>query len=442
MLSWLVRLSKLCAVLNLIIAILIPISSTIITTAQQSAANPINLRISKVVKDQKDELTRQASTNVWVYDDPLGINDSIKYGWSGVDLNVKYRDNPALGGGYLKIYNQDDSSNTNFITDYGTSPLPISKISSKLVSGDNQLLFVYINSSGVAAAKVVFQFNFDSSSTDPSVEVISPSPGSVLAEEIDQNFVLKLSNFSLESTSTNQPNKGLLNVYYNEVIDQNLIKIIDFSKDLGNNSAEVNFNTKNAELAKLNIADSTDTKFIFVLASGSGELLPYRAELSVQTNYNNSLDVGFPRITILEPRKDRTDLKIDGERKFILQVDNFTILPERQDGQNEPEQGYLQIFVDETPREIIYPDTEFSLNELGVSDLSEGKKTVRVQLVNKDFTKIVPEASDSVDIIFTSSTNSTENAGPQVQNNNWRLVIVVITVVLVIGGIIVLIIKG
>ena len=136
MFSRFVSLSKLSILLSLLAIILSPTS--LIVVSQQSAANPINLRISKVVKNQTDELTRQSSPNVWVYDEPLAISDSIKYGWSGVDLNLKYKDNPTLGGGYLKIYKQDDSAESNLITEYGTSPLPINKISSKLTNGQNK----------------------------------------------------------------------------------------------------------------------------------------------------------------------------------------------------------------------------------------------------------------------------------------------------------------
>jgi hypothetical protein len=435
------KFSKLFTVLSLIVTLATPMCLSVL--AQQSTTNPINLKISKVVKDQKDEATKQTTLNVWAYDGELGLDDAIKYGWSGVDLNLKYKEKPAKSGGYLKIYAGDDTTENNLILDYGTSPLPINKLTGKLKDGDNKILFVFIDSNAKATTKVVFTFKFRAASTAPKIEVLQPGPSSVLAKGIDQSFVLKLTNFSLEATPSNQPNKGKLNVYYNEIkAGQNLLQTINFSKDLGNNTAEVNFNTKNVDLVKLKIPDNIASKIIFVLTKSTGELLPYNAELIIQTNYNNSLDVGFPRITIVEPRKDRTDLIIDGERKFILKVDNFIVLPERKDGANEPKEGYLQIFVDETPRKIVFPKTEFSLNELGITDLSEGKKTVRVQLVNKDFTKTVPEATDSVDIIYTSQTDSSKDLTPQVQNNNWRVVIVILTVVLVIGGIAVLITKG
>ena len=434
--------TKLFSIIAMFALLFTPLSIVVLT--QQSTTNAINLKISKVVKNKKDEATKQTSPNVWTYDGELANDDSIKYAWSGVDLDVKYKTRPAKSGGYLKIYKDDDSNESNLITEYGTSPLPLSRLNGRLIEGDNKLLFVYIDSNAKASAKVVFSFKYKPASTDPAIQVLQPDPSSVLAKGIDQNFVLKLTNFALESTPSGKENRGKLNVYFNEVKSGvNLIQTLNFSKDLGNNEAQADFNTKDVDLAKLKIPDSTTTKLIFVLTKSNGELLPYRTEYTVQTNYNNSLDVGFPRVTILEPRADRTDLQVDGDRKFILQVDNFTILQDRKDGPNEPKTGYLQIFVDETPRKIVFPKTEFSLNELGINDLADGKRTVKVQLVNKDFTKTVPEATASIDIVYTNKTaTATELQTPQVQNNNWRVVIVILTVVLVIGGIAVLITKG
>jgi hypothetical protein len=434
-------LTKLFSQLTLFAVLVTPFLVPVL--AQQSTSNPINLKITKVTKDGKDDLTKQTATNVWTYDSELGVNDSIKYAWSGVDLNLKYMTNPAKSGGYLKIYQNDDSTENNLILPYGSSPLPISKLNGKLTDGDNKLLFDYIDSNGKVSAKVLFDFKYQSSSTDPTIQVLQPQPNSVLANGIDQSFVLQLTNFTLESTSSGKPNRGRLNVYYNQTDAAHLIQTLNFSKDLGNNQAEVDFNTKDTDLTKFKIPDSTSTKLIFVLTTSTGELLPYSTQYTVQTNYNNSLDVGFPRVTIVEPRKDRTNLQVDGNQKFILQIDNFTILPDRQEGPNVPNTGYLQIFVDGIPRKTIFPDTQFSLNEIGITDLAEGKRTVMVQLVNKDFTKTTPEASDSVDIIYTnSSSDTTTDQVPQVQNNNWRVVIVILTVVLVIGGIAVLITKG
>ncbi len=425
------------------LVILLITGSQISTLAQQSSTNTINLGITKVVKDQKDENTKQAGTNIWRYSGDLTANDAIKYKWSGVDLNVKYKTTPSKGAGYLKIYKDDDSKDTNLITEYGNSPLGIDKIVSRLTDGENKILFVYIDSNNKVGAKVLFYFNYKNTVNPPKINVLEPSTGIVLGKNIDYNVTLKLDNFALESKPSNQPNRGHLQVYYNEVKPSNLALNLNSSKDLGNAQSEVRFNTKDLNFEKLKVADSTQTKLIFVLAKTTDEILPYQSEFIIQTNYNNSLNVGLPKVSIVEPRKDRTDLNVDGDRKFILEVSNFTILTERKEGQNEPKTGYLQIFVDEVPRKTIFPETEFSLNELGLTDLTKGRKTIKVQLVNKDFTKFAPEATDSIEVIYSPKiSEKTEANLPQVQNNNWRIIIVILTVILVIGGIAVLITKG
>lgn len=432
-------------ILNTLLLVFFAITSLSVPVfTQQSTFNPINFSIPKVTKDGKDEPTKLVALNSWKYDGDLSLNDSIKYSWSTVDLDVIYKTKPAKNAGYLKIYLDDDSKPENFILDYGASPITLSKLASKLKEGDTKLLFNYIDSNGKVASKVVFSFKFKNATTDPQIKVLQPAEGSVFAKGIDQDFVLQLKNFTLEANNSNNANRGKLNIYFNEVNQTpNLIGTLSISKDSGENQAEVKFSSKDIDFSKAKIPDSTQTKLIFVLTKTNGDLLPFRTELKAQTNYDNSLVLNYPRVAIIEPRKDRTDLQIDADRKFVLQIDNFEILPERKDGPNEGKIGYLQIFVDDVPRKTIFANTEFTLNDIGISGLTEGRKTIKVQLVNKDFTKLTPEAKDTTDIIYApkNSEKSNENT-PQVENNTWRIVIVTLTVILVIGGIAILITKG
>ena len=127
--------------------------------------------------------------------------------------------------------------------------------------------------------------------------------------------------------------------------------------------------------------------------------------------------------------------------RFILSIENFEILTERKDGGNEDKKGYLQIIIDEIPQKTVFGKKEFSLNEIGFADTLEGRKSIKVQLVNKDFTKLNPEATDTVDIVYSPKSNSSTGE-PKVQNNTWRIVIVGLTIVLVIGGIAILVTKS
>ena len=414
---------------------------TVPVLAQQSTSNPINLGISKVSKNGSDEFTRNVGVNDWIYDGELSLNDSIKYGWSGIDLNTRYINSPSQFGGYLKIYLNDDTTEDNLILNYGTSPLPVSKLASKIEVGQNQLLFVYIDNDGDAAAKVRFKFNFTSLVTDPSIEIQSPAPMSPLGIDINQEFNLKLSNFSLESLDTSTSNKGKINLYFNEVNPDNLITTFDRSRSLSDSESELSFNTEDLNLENLEIPDSQNTKFIFVLTKSNGDLLPFRSEINVQTNYENTIDFQFPSIEIIEPSKESSDLQVDGDRKFILDVQNFNILSEKTIGSSSLTEGYLQIFVDGQPYRTVFPNTEFSLNELNINNLEDGKKTIKVQLLTKDYTSFNPEVSDTIDVIYTKAESQVQNT-PQASTNNWRPIIVIFTVILVIGGIAILITKG
>jgi len=82
----------------------------VLALAQQSATNPISLAISKVTRNGQVENTKKEGTNNFVYENELNLDDDIRYGWLGTDLNLKYKTSPAIGGGYLKIYLNDDTN--------------------------------------------------------------------------------------------------------------------------------------------------------------------------------------------------------------------------------------------------------------------------------------------------------------------------------------------
>ena len=423
-------------------SILVLVSSPVFVVAQQSTTNPINLAISKVSVGGKIENTRKDGSNNFIYDNELNLDDDMRYGWAGTDLNLKYKDAPAVGGGYLKIYLNDDTNEANLITEFGSSPLPVVKLRSKLVEGANKILFVYIDSTNrfpTQPTKVSFSFKFKNFTSQPQIQVIEPSPNTVIGRGADKDISLQLINFELENADSRLPNRGKLNVYVNQVLDQNRLGIFSVSQNV-QDKIYVRFNTRDLETTR--IPDGTATQLIFVLTQTNGTISNIQNSLQVRSNYNGSLDVGLPHVTITEPRKDRTNLTIDGNQKFILKVDNFTVLTEATKDTNEDMKGYIQIYVDNKPLKTLWPKTDFTLNEIGLSDTVEGRKTVKVQLVNKNYTKLSPEATDSIDIIFAPKFNDNNSQTPQVENQSWRIVLVIITVVLVVGGISVLITKG
>jgi hypothetical protein len=433
------------SLVGLVVVLVIVLSYVSLPVLAQSTTNAILLSISRVTKDGKVQDTRRIDTNNWVYEGELNLDDAIRYQWNAVSLDLSCKDKPTRACGYLKIYLNNDSSENNLILDYGSSPLPVDKLAPKLAEGKNTLMFVYIDSTGkpaVPATKVLFTFNFKNTTNKPTIKVVSPAEGALLAKGINRDFVLELTNFQLESTNSNTPNRGKINIYHTEPKASNLIGTLTTSTAGADNKATVKFNSKDLEFYKA--PDSLSTVLYFVLTKTSGESLNIGTTLKVKTNYNGSINVGLPRVTIQEPRKDRTDLTVDGNRKFIIQVENFQILDELGKGGMEEGKGYLQIFIDDAPIKTFWPKTDFSLNEIGAGELTEGRKTIKVQLVNKDYTKLVPEAVDSVDIVFVPKLQETNNGSgeTQVQSNTWRIIILILTVVLIIGGIAVLITKG
>lgn len=409
----------------------------------QSSTNAILLSFPKVTKDGQTVLTQSTGPNAWQFDGELSLDDAIRYGWNAVSLDIACKDKPQTACGYLKVYLNDDSKEENLITETGFSPLPIDRLAPRLSNGPNKLLFVYIDSKNPSdrSTKVSFTFNFKNTTTKPQITVVEPTESALFGRGITQNFRIELTNFALEVTDSGLPNRGKLNIYHSAVDSSKLLGTLSSSSEVSTGKQVVTFTSD--DISMETIPDSLSTKLIFVLTNSKGEAINTNAELPVRTNYTGTLDVGLPKVTITEPRKDRTSLNVDTNQKFILQIDNFEILPEFNPSTPETGKGYLQILVDDAPIKTVWPTNSFSFADLGIADMTEGRKTIKVQLVNKDLSKLIPETYDTIDVVYTpSSTATTQDQTTQVQSNIWRIVMVILIVVLVIGGIAVLITKG
>jgi hypothetical protein len=413
--------------------------------------NPISFGVSFVTVDGKKVETKNVGVNSWRYDGELKDSDFIRYGWQNAAIDLSYKQSPKAGGGWLRVYLNDDTKSENAIVDFGTSPLPVSAIASRLSPGQNKILFVFVNDNNDPArsnTKVNFTFNYKNNNLLlPQANLIEPTEGSLLMDNANRKFRLELTNFALEEGNSNSNNKGQLKVYLNEIKDKPLATI-KTSKEVDATKQIVEFSNKDFD-PEVKVPDSKNTKFIYVLNKSNGEVIGTPIEKVYNTNFGGTLkDIGIPEVTIVEPKSDRVDLGVDGDRKFILEVKNFEMLKEIGDAKIEDKKGYLQIFVDNQPIKTIWGNTEFTLNEIGYGEVSEGKKNIKVQLVNKDFTKLSPEASANLDIIYkpkVSNNNSQDNNINNtnvVENSNWRLIIIVLIILLIIGGIVVLVTKG
>jgi len=416
-------------------------------TAQQSGTNAIGLYFPVISQDGQRVATRQVTTNSYTFDQVVNNNNAILYRWTGVDLSTRYVDNPVPGGGYLKVYKNDDSTEDNFILNTGADvyPLPVSSLTSQLTPGENKLLFVYHDHNGpaVPTTKVALTFNYEQSSTSPQIQVIEPGVGSRFFEGVEKDFTIRLQNFKLSPTNIGDPNTGKLNVYHSSISPQNFLATISSSVTEGD-AEMVTFNTQSLGSSFTDLPDSDSAQLIFALTDGEGNVRSdTQTSLPVVINYQNSLDIGTPRIEIIEPSQNRSSIVIDPDQKFVVQVENFDILTEPTDVSsvvNQDGQGYLQIFIDNQPVQLQAKNTEFTLKELGVDQLNE-KITVEVKLVNVDNTDLSPEAKDSIDVIIQLGENDVQNPDA-IENNNWRLIIVFLTIILVVGGIAILITRG
>lgn len=440
-------LSKKLALLTLIFILSLNVLPLVVYSQVQ---NNIQLGIISVTRNGQRESTRKINANNFALDGELGINDDIRYQWEGIDLSTNYKNNPVTGGGYIKLYNNSVSDAT-FIGDFGKDnyPIKISDLASKLQNGENKLLFVYVNAATkVGAIPVVFAFNFGQEVKTPEIKIVSPAPKTIYMQDLETPINLELTNFELSNSQTAEAGKGKLKVYYNEVKQENFLGQVTTSQPLPQDKQQVNVDSKSLDLKR--IADSNDINLIFLLTDGSDKSLNISSNLPVVINYKNSLDAGLPKISILEPRKNRSDLTIKGDAKFILQITNFKLFDEVQSISQSsnilPNEGYLQIHVIDgevsSPVQTVWGKSEFTLNEIGYTSAIDGQRKVKVQLVNKNFEILKPEAVDIIDIFYKSDVVKVEETDNVVQNNTWRILIIALTVVLVVGGIAILITKG
>ncbi|NJL97262.1 hypothetical protein HC864_05695 [Candidatus Gracilibacteria bacterium] len=435
--------SEFCLTLFMMFVLLV---NPLAVLAQESSGNAIFLEIPRVTKGGQTVDTKADGVNKWVFDGELNKDDEIRYRWNAVSLDLRYKDSPAVGGGYLKIYKNNDSTEDNLLTEFGSSPLPIGKVADKLENGQNKLLFVYIDSTSGKPAnpltKVSVSFGYKNESIKPVVRVLEPQKEALLAAGVNQGFRIELENFKLSETNNLVEGQGKMNIYEDEIVEDKLIATVKSSVDFEDRKSLVEFSTKDVDFSQ--IADSGNKKILFVLTDGAGKILPYQNEVILKSNYNNSVDVGLPKVRVVEPRKDRSDLSMDGNQKILLEIENFEILESFEEGENQVNKGYLQIFVDDSPIKTIWPKLDFSLNEIGYYSDIEGIKSIKLQLVNKNFTKLVPEVMDTFDLIYIAENKEDKlvERDATVSSDRWRVIIIIFIVVMIVGGISILVLKG
>jgi hypothetical protein len=435
---------NLAQILSTTFAFLVLISQLVgvssISTLATGSSKDIKFAISKVVKDGKDIKTDGAERS-FSFSDSLSPTDAIKYQWEGVDINTKYRDNPAVSGGYLKVYLNDETKDSNFLTDSGTDnyPLKLANFTDKLNPGKNTLIFQFVNSDGQKSNRTTFNFNFSTDSIKPKITVIKPAENFVFAKGISQVINLELQNFKLTTLNEKTLGLGKLNIYANDL--NNLVGTMTSGTELADNKFRVDI-LPEALTNFEKLPDSKDTTLIFQLINSGTTDVVATQNLKITTNYTGTIPTTYSTVKFIDPTKDSAAQPVTDDRKFLTEVKNFAILdkaPLNNSDKPNGQKGFYQIFIDNKPIQTMWSKPDFTLKEIGYVSNENGEKEVRVQLVDSFFSKLVPEATDKIKIQYNLSKNQEKKniLETGVQTNNWKIIIIILTVILVLGGILI-----
>lgn len=443
------KLSKIFSILTLIFAILTPILSASAQLEEPAPSN-INLAITKVVKDGVDQATQKVAINKFSFSEGLGDGDSIKYSWDNTRILTSFKDKPALCCGFINAYLEDETIDSNFLFTTGSDdyPIKVSKFASKLKTGKNTLILVFFNHTNKATTnKSTLTFDYTSTTNPalkPQITVVKPSPGAVFSKEVTQNIVLDIDNFTLSKDSDNKSESvGKLNIYANDTA--NLLETIDNGSSSAGGKLRVDFKPETiAKFSKL--PDSKNTKLIFQLVTQSKAEPVAESTFEVITNFNKSTDVGLPTILITDPSKESTLTSVTEDKVFLLDYQNFTVLdkePVQNNTNPSNKEGFIQIFVNNVPIVTKWPKKDFTLKDIGYTSQDGGEREIKVQLVNVNYEKLSPDASDKVKVQFVNNTASvTKKQDIETQSSNWKIIIIVLTVILIVGGILISITKS
>jgi hypothetical protein len=417
---------------------------------EDTAPSNINLAITKVVKDGRDQVTEKVSTNKFVLNDSLNEFDSIKYSWDNTRILSNFKDKPALCCGYINVYLNDETVESNFLFTTGSDdyPIKVSKFANKLKSGKNTLILVFFDHTNKATSnKSSLTFDYASTTNPalkPIITIVKPGSGAVFSKDLTQSIVLDIENFTLSKDNENKSeNVGKLNIYAND--NTNLLETIDAGSASVDGKLRVDF--KPETISKFEkLPDSKNTKLIFQLVTSSKADPIAESVLEVITNFNKSTDLGLPTIKITDPAKESAVNSITEDKVFLLDYQNFTVL-EKEPTQNNTnpsnKEGFIQIFVNNTPIVTKWPKKDFTLKEIGYVSQDSGEREVKVQLVNVNYEKLSPDASDKVKVQYVNNTSTTiKKQDTETQSSNWKIIIIVLTVILIVGGILISITKS
>ncbi len=435
--------------LMVFLTIVIPTVSAFAQIESQVSSN-INLAITKVVKDGKDQPTEKVSANKFTFGDSLNDSDSIKYSWDNTRILTSFKNKPALCCGFINAYLDDETLESNFLFTTGSDdyPIKISKFANRLKLGKNNLILVFFDHTNKPTSNkstLAFEYTSMTNPTQkPVITIVKPGVGAVYSKETTQNIILDIENFMLSKDSENKSeNTGKLNIYANDT--SNLLETIDTGLTISGGKLRVDFKPETiAKFTKL--PDSKNTKLVFQLTSFAKAEPVAENTLEVITNFNKSTDVGLPTINITDPSKDSTLSTITEDKVFLLDYQNFVALdkePAQNNSNPSSKEGFVQIFVNNIPIVTKWSKKDFTLKEIGYISQDSGEREIKVQLVNVNYEKLSPDASDKVKVQYLNNTVSQiKKQDVETQSSNWKIIIIVLTVILIVGGILISITKS
>jgi len=251
------------------------------------------------------------------------------------------------------------------------------------------LLVVSISSSPVAAVA-------------PSLTIVSPTEGAVIANGTPVLVLFQVSNFAFVQPGRvgqiGSPNEGHANLFLDAQLVRLLTDVEPFSLSLTSGPHTIQIQLVADNGTALNPDVSASVRVVATLGPGGG----------------------VPRITILSP----TPLESTGHGIYVsYRIENFTLVEPR--GQpNAPGEGHVQLLVEGVVvMEVIQYEPVLLVS------LPEGDITISARLVNNDNTTLTPDARANVPIhVVASSAVSL----PLVSNGGVALLLAFILVVLIL----------
>jgi hypothetical protein len=374
--------------------------------------------------------TTKISNDEYSFQESLGPNDLLRFGWENIDIDLNAKGNQDLiNTGYFKAY-YNEVKESNFLTDFGSSPLKLDKLATSpfIKEGSNTVLFELIKNNKSTNQVIKFVFNYTTRSNDPVVKIIKPAPFTLFETDKIVDFELSLQNFTIK-TGVNLTNFGRLKVYINSQTEANFITNITESTSTVQGSV-VKFNTGSLPDKFKNLADQKDAKIIFVLETNDNKTkTEATVDLPITLNYQKTLEIKSP--TVRFNKISSGDYVFGRDEKIKFTVENFKLLNFDVRNEEKPSEGYLQILVNDIPHKLTFTDNEFTINQI-LPSTSEEKLDLRLQLVTANFNKLDKDASDQITIFIRSKEQNTIKV---TEISNLRFFIIGFTILLLLGSI-------